>query len=108
MVSALFGVLIFVVAWGTEPALILPSLPYAALTFIGIGLYSVIAVGIGTLGTDVLEPEPRRRIRPGGIYLFMMLAALFAYRLVYHLLPLLLAAGLFVAHEGRNLLRRPR
>jgi membrane protease YdiL (CAAX protease family) len=79
MVSALFGVLIFVVAWGTEPDLILPSLPYAALTFVGIGLYSVIAVGIGTLGTDVLEPEPRRRIRPGGIYLFMMLAALFAY-----------------------------
>ena len=31
------------------------------------------------LDEDVLEPEPRRRIRPGGIYLFMMLAALFAY-----------------------------
>jgi uncharacterized membrane protein YbhN (UPF0104 family) len=36
------------------------------------------------------------------------LAALFAYRIVYHLLPLLLAAGLFVAHEGRLLLRRRR
>ena len=36
------------------------------------------------------------------------LAALFAYRIIYHLLPLLLAGGLFVAHEGRVLLRRPK
>jgi ABC-2 type transport system permease protein len=79
VVSAAFGLLVFVVAWATNPSLILPSLPYAALAFVGIGLYAVIAVGIGTLGTDVLEPEPRRRVRPGGIYLFMLLATLFAH-----------------------------
>jgi ABC-2 type transport system permease protein len=78
-VSACFGLLVFGIAWVETPALIVPSLPYAVLAFVGIGLYSVIAVGIGTLGTDVLEPEPRRRVRPGGMYLFMLLAALFAH-----------------------------
>lgn len=78
-VSAGFGLLVFAVAWGATPAMILPSLPYAALALLGIALYSVIAVGIGTLATDVLEPEPRRRVRPGGMYLFMLLAALFAH-----------------------------
>jgi ABC-2 type transport system permease protein len=78
-VSAAFGLLVFGIAWVKTPALLVPSLPYALLAFLGIGLYSVIAVGIGTLGTDVFEPEPRRRVRPGGMYLFMLLAALFAH-----------------------------
>jgi len=78
-VSAGFGLLVFVVAWVATPSLIVPSLPYALLAFSGVALYSVIAVGIGTLATDVLEPEPRRRVRPGGMYLFMLLAALFAH-----------------------------
>jgi membrane protease YdiL (CAAX protease family) len=79
VVSAGFGLLVFIVAWAATPAMIVPSLPYAALAFLGIALYSVIAVGIGTLATDVLEPEPRRRVRPGGMYLFMLLAALFGH-----------------------------
>jgi membrane protease YdiL (CAAX protease family) len=79
VVSAAFGLLVFGVAWVKNPALILPSLPYAVLAFAGIALYAVIAVGIGTLGTDVLEPEPRRRVRPGGVYLFMLLATLYAH-----------------------------
>jgi membrane protease YdiL (CAAX protease family) len=78
-VSAAFGLSVFIIAWVLTPALFVPSLPYVLLAFLGIGLYSVIAVGIGTLGTDVLEPEPRRRVRPGGMYLFMLLAALFAH-----------------------------
>jgi len=79
LVSAAFGVSIFIVTWVESPSTFLPSLPYAALALVGIGLYSVIALGIGTLGTDPLEPEPRRRVRPGGMYLFMLLAALFAH-----------------------------
>lgn len=77
--SAAFGGLVFLVTWVTNPASFVASLPYAILALAGIGLYSVIALGIGTLGTDPLEPEPRRRVRPGGMYLFMLLAALFAH-----------------------------
>jgi membrane protease YdiL (CAAX protease family) len=79
LVSATFGGLVFLVTWVDNPASFVSSLPYAALAFAGIGLYSVIALGIGTLGTDPVEPEPRRRVRPGGMYLFMLLAALFAH-----------------------------
>jgi len=79
LVSGVFGGLVFLVTWVTNPASLVPSLPYAALALAGIALYSVIALGIGTLGTDPLEPEPRRRVRPGGMYLFMLLAALFAH-----------------------------
>jgi membrane protease YdiL (CAAX protease family) len=79
LLSAGFALLVFLVTWVTSPASFLSSLPYAALALAGIALYSVIALGIGTLGTDPLEPEPRRRVRPGGMYLFMLLAALYAH-----------------------------
>jgi membrane protease YdiL (CAAX protease family) len=49
------------------------------LALVGILLYAVIALGIGSLGTDPLEPEPRRRVRVGSVYLFMLLSSLFAY-----------------------------
>jgi membrane protease YdiL (CAAX protease family) len=63
------------------PGLLLASLPYMALVVPGIGLYSVIAFGLGTLGTDPLEAEPRKRIRVGSVYLFMILASMFSYAL---------------------------
>lgn len=78
-VAALFALLVLLVVWSDNPALLVPSLPHAALAFAGIYVYSVIALGIGALGTDVLEPEPRRRLRPGSMYLFMLLVSLFAY-----------------------------
>jgi ABC-2 type transport system permease protein len=67
--------------WWHAPRLIVPSLPYVALALVGLGIYAVIALGVGSLGTDPLEHEPRRRIRPGSLYLFMLLASLFAYAL---------------------------
>lgn len=78
-VAGLFALLTLVIVWSVNPALIWPSLPYAALAFAGVGLYSLIALGIGALGTDVLEPEPFRRQRFGSVYLFMLLAGLFGY-----------------------------
>ena len=47
----------------------------------GVVIYSFIASGMGMLATDPLEVEVKRRIRPGMIYLYMILAALFGYAL---------------------------
>ncbi len=78
-VACLYALGVLSLVWLKNPALFLPTLPYAALSFAGILVYAVIALGLGTLGTDPLEPEPRRRVRPGSMYLFMLLSSLFAY-----------------------------
>jgi membrane protease YdiL (CAAX protease family) len=78
-VAYLFALVVLALAWSKAPELLVPSLPYVALAALGIFLYAVIALGIGSLGTDPLEPEPRRRVRVGSVYLFMLLSSLFAY-----------------------------
>jgi membrane protease YdiL (CAAX protease family) len=47
----------------------------------GVVIYSFIASGMGMLATDPLEVEVKRRIRPGMIYLYMILATLYGYAL---------------------------
>jgi ABC-2 type transport system permease protein len=78
-VAYLFVALAVGAAWWKAPEQVWPSLPYVALAVVGVFLYAVIALGIGSLGTDPLETEPRRRVRVGALYLFMTLSALFAY-----------------------------
>jgi hypothetical protein len=78
-VAYLFAAIVLGLTWSRAPGLIVETLPYAALAALGLCIYGVIALGIGSLGTDPLELEPRRRIRPGGLYLFMLLASLYAY-----------------------------
>lgn len=80
-VAYLFAFVVFGVVWLESPSTILATLPHAAVALVGIYIYGVIALGIGALGTDALEVEPRRRMRAGAMYLFMLLASLFAYAL---------------------------
>jgi ABC-2 type transport system permease protein len=54
---------------------------YALVALAGVLVYSFIASGIGMLATDPLEVEVKRRIRPGMIYLYMILASLYGYAL---------------------------
>jgi len=80
-VASSFAVLVLVGLLVRSPQLILPILPRLPLLFAGIYLYAVIGLGLGALGTDPLEPEQRRRLKPGAAYLFMLLLSLFAYAL---------------------------
>jgi hypothetical protein len=57
------------------------DLSYALVALAGVLIYSFIASGIGMLATDPLEVEVKRRIRPGMIYLYMILASLYGYAL---------------------------
>lgn len=51
----------------------------AGTALIGVIIYAYIAVALGALGTDPFETEAARKIRPSLTYLYMFLAALFAY-----------------------------
>jgi membrane protease YdiL (CAAX protease family) len=56
----------------------------ASVAIAGVIIYSFIASGMGMLATDPLEVEVKRRIRPGMIYLYMILASLYGYALYAH------------------------
>ncbi|HYG73979.1 MAG TPA: CPBP family glutamic-type intramembrane protease [Planctomycetota bacterium] len=62
-----------------NPALQWGAISPAVTALVGVVIYSYIASGIGVLGTDPLEPELQRKIRPEMMYLYMLLAAMFAY-----------------------------
>jgi ABC-2 type transport system permease protein len=51
----------------------------AGTALVGVILFAYIAVALGALGTDPFEMEAARKIRPSLTYLYMFLAALFAY-----------------------------
>ncbi|MBI4601346.1 MAG: CPBP family intramembrane metalloprotease [Planctomycetes bacterium] len=55
------------------------ALTSAAMALAGIVVYAFIAAGIGVLGTNPLEQQPGRRMRPGMVYLYMLLASLYSY-----------------------------
>jgi hypothetical protein len=57
------------------------DLSYALVALAGVIIYSFIASGMGMLATDPLEVEVKRRIRPGMIYLYTILATLYGYAL---------------------------
>jgi membrane protease YdiL (CAAX protease family) len=57
------------------------DISYATVALAGVLIYSFIAAGMGMLGTDPLEVEVKRRISPGMIYLYMILATLYGYAL---------------------------
>ena len=57
------------------------DLSYTTVALAGVIIYSFIASGMGMLATDPLEVEVKRRIRPGMIYLYMILASLYGYAL---------------------------
>lgn len=71
----------------------------AALVLAGVPLYSTIAVALGVFASDPLAQDARVRIRPNYIYLYMLLASLYAYAIYTRvwweaLVLLVLTAGL--------------
>jgi len=57
------------------------DLSYTTVALAGVIIYSFIASGMGMLATDPMEVEVKRRIRPGMICLYMILASLYGYAL---------------------------
>ncbi|MBI4878666.1 MAG: CPBP family intramembrane metalloprotease [Planctomycetes bacterium] len=49
------------------------------MVFLGLFIYALIAAGIGALGTNLSEDNPRRQIRPAMAYLIMFLAGFYSF-----------------------------
>ena len=77
--AASIAVAVFIAVTPSSVAALLGSAPVLLLMVVGVVLNEFIATGIGMLGTDALETEPRRRIQPAMSYLYMMLATMFGY-----------------------------
>src|SRR5262249_748514 len=80
-VASGFAVVVLVVLLGRSPALIPASLWHVPLVFAGVYLYAVIGIGLGALGTDPFEHEPRRRLRAAAAYAFMLSLSVSGYAL---------------------------
>ncbi|PTT80920.1 CPBP family intramembrane metalloprotease domain-containing protein, partial [Pelomonas sp. HMWF004] len=58
-----------------------PLLGHALLALAGVPLFAVIAVALAVFASDPLAEERAARVRPGYIYLFMLLSGFYAYGL---------------------------
>jgi hypothetical protein len=74
-----YAALLLAVAAVLNPFLEPGFLVTAGTVLMGVIIYAYIAVALGALGTDPFELEAARKIRPSLTYLYMFLAALFAY-----------------------------
>lgn len=70
-------------------------------TAIGLGVLSHVPAGLGVFETVIIAALGNR------VSLDMVLSALVLYRLIYHVLPLIVAAAIMIAIELRALSRHP-
>lgn len=70
---------VLVICVAINPALKWAAISPAVTALAGVVIYAYIASGIGVLGTDPLEVEAQRKVRPEMMYLYMLLVTLFAY-----------------------------
>ena len=81
LASATPSAVLVICAWHIRVLSAASDLSYTTVALAGVVIYSFIASGMGMLATDPLEVEVKRRIRPGMIYLYMILASLYGYAL---------------------------
>jgi hypothetical protein len=79
VVGLVFTTTILAIAWTRNPSFAVPDLANMAMAIVGVVIYAFIAAGIGVLGTDPLQQEVSRKFKPSLLYLYMFLAAMYAY-----------------------------
>ncbi len=78
-IGCVYCAVVLVAAACVNPHLEATAVSDALMALSGIVVYAFIAGGIGALTSDPLENIPQRRVKPGSIYLFMLLSGLYAY-----------------------------
>lgn len=79
VLALVYPVLLFGFGLATAPRLDWRMAGVIAIVLAGIPLYSVIAVALGVFASDPLSQDARAKLRPTQVYLYMLLASLYAY-----------------------------
>jgi hypothetical protein len=82
-VSLFYPTCVLILAWMIWPDFRSESVWLTVLALGGIGVFSFTAAGMGILATDPLEPENHKKVQPGMIWLYMILAG--SYMSVFYL-----------------------
>ncbi|MHC4715527.1 MAG: hypothetical protein ACYS5V_01020 [Planctomycetota bacterium] len=64
-------------AWILKPPGTLTDVISALMALVGIYIQAFLAVSLGAMGVDVLEPNPQRRVRSGWFFAYMFLAGIY-------------------------------
>jgi ABC-2 type transport system permease protein len=78
-VAAIYPVLIFAIALATTRDISVEFVTTALIVLTGVPILAVIGTAIGVFACDPLEQDVQRRIRITYLYLYMLLASLYAY-----------------------------
>ena len=104
VITLVYPTVLFIIGMVVAPVLDWKFLGAVLTAYLGIPIYSFIAVALGVYGSNPLEQQQNRRVKPAYVYLYMTLAGLYIYaivtpqpyqRLVFMLLTLLLAFALW-------------
>ncbi len=78
-ISSLYTIAVLIAVLARTPSIELSMLLNAGMAVAGVFVYAFIAAGIGVMGTDPLEQEVHRKIKPAMMYLYFLLAGMYAY-----------------------------
>jgi ABC-2 type transport system permease protein len=104
VITLAYPTVLFVIGVFTAPVLDWKFLGAMLTAYLGIPIYAFIAVALGVYGSNPLEQQQNQKVKPGYVYLYMSLAALYIYaivtpdpyqRLVFMVLTLLLSFALW-------------
>ncbi|MES2319515.1 MAG: type II CAAX endopeptidase family protein [Pseudomonadota bacterium] len=77
--ALIYPLLILVTGLWLAPGNAVATLGLFAVVLAGIPIFATIAVALGVFGCDPLAQDARSKVRPGYLYLYMMLSGLYIY-----------------------------
>ena len=97
-VAAMYPLVIFAIAIATAGDITVQFVGTAGVVLIGVPIFAVIASALGVFGCNPLEPDVRRRIHIGYLYLYTLIASFYVYAVyavdVWHRAALIILTGL--------------
>ena len=112
-VAAIYPVVIFSIAIVVAGRISLSFIGCAAIVLAGVPIFAAIATALGVFGCNPLAQDVQKRLRVTFLYLYMMLASLYAYAIyasdIWQRLTLMVLTGLVATAlaEGARAVRYP-
>jgi ABC-2 type transport system permease protein len=78
-IATIYPLIVFGIAIAVARDISLQFIGSAVVVLVGVPIFATIATALGVFACDPLAQDIQRRVRPTYLYLFMILAALYAY-----------------------------